>query len=371
MDHDSKIKKIKKMIKENQYLIDQLNNTRKLLKKTINYHNVAIIIQRNFKKWLYPRVNKIIVIQRQIRRHMETIKYRNKIYSIYVIQFIFRERLLKKIQSHSYHASKIQFYFRRHLHSTSYRERNLIISNSKLKRERNNLARINKKLIEHLKDSQDFIENQFECPISMKKISESKDLKLSRVDGRFYEKRSILRWLRNNPVSPFSRQPMEPSDLIPVNWLYSLYDKSKLGLPFPKWTIRVVDFLNIKNINSPWFQVPFFWNSKCQSNISIVVNDKGIGLRFTDFLKYKLETCGYLNLNISLITDTSKKKIHTQEWLKKKFSYLHDVNYYFCTREILFETNMILSDLFWILNKNILRRNIGGQLLFQLSFCHN
>lgn len=370
MEHQLKKIKFKKIMKENQYLIHQLNSTRKLLKKTINYHKVAIIIQKKFKKWLYPRVKKIILIQNQIRRFIEINKYRYTLYSIYVIQFYIRKRLLKKLHRHSQYASKIQFYFRQHLDNTSYKERDLIISNFKLKRERNNLVRINNQLIKHLKNSQDFIENQFECPISMKKISESKDLKLSRVDGRFYEKRSILRWLRNNPVSPFSRQPMEPSDLISVNWLYSLYDNTKINLPFPKWTIRVVDFLNIKNINSPWFQVPVYWYPQCRSNIAITINDKGVGLKFTDFFKYKMETHGYLNLNICLITNNSKTNIHTQDWLKKKFSYIHDVNYYFCTREILFETNMVVSELFWILNKDILKKNVGGELLFELSFCH-
>lgn len=368
MEHELK-KKIKKITKENQYLIRVLNSKQRLLKKTIDYHNVATIIQRNFKKWLFLRVKKLIFIQRQIRRFIETNKYRYKIYSIYVIQLIFRERLLKKRQRHSQYASIIQYYFRQHLINTTPKERDLKISNFKLKRERDNLFRINNQLIKHLKNIQDSIENQFECPISMKKISESKDLRLSRVDGRFYEKNSILRWLRNNPVSPFSRQPMVPSDLVPVNWLYSIYDNSKLNLPFPKWTIRVVDFLNIKNINSPWFQVPVSGHSMCQSNISISINDKGVGLRFTDFFKYKMETQGYLNLNICLITNNSKREIHTQDWLKKKFSYIHDVNYYFCTREILFETNQVLSELFWILNKDTLKKNIGGELLFELSFC--
>ena len=249
-------------------------------------------------------------------------------------------------------------------------EKEFIKRTFKFKKEKYNLSYYNRQLNSKIDNSKKYIEEQFECPITMRKIKDSRDLKLSKIDGRFYEKKAILRWLRTNSVSPFTREDMSPSDLLSVDWLYNILDNTQISLKCPQWYLRTVDYLNIKNNSSPWFEIPYTGTHNCQTKISIITNDKGVGFRFSDFNKYRLESKGYLQLNIFLIKN-SKKKIHNQCWLKKKFTYLHDVNYYFSTREILYENNHIVSDLFWLLNKKTLLKNVDSDLLFELSFCNN
>ena len=163
---------------------------------------------------------------------------------------------------------------------------------------------------------------------------------------------------------------MRSTDLVPVNWLYSILDNSQLSLKCPEWELSVVDFMSFNNLSSPWYKVPFIEKNNCRSRVCLIVNNRGLGIRFSDFLYYRLESKGYFNLDIFLEFQQTRIKIHTQSWLKKRFSYLRDVNYYFNTRETLIEQNQVLRDLFWILNKRLLRKNLDSKLLFELSFCH-
>lgn len=360
---------IPEILNLNRVLSYQLLSVRNLLKKTIDKNQVVLVIQRVFKKWIQFRKYHIIIIQKFIRKKSQINLYRQKIISIYIIQLFFRKHLLNLFRRRYQPICIIQKCVRRHLKETTSRERDLLIDNFKLKRQTKNLTNYNQQLIQQLKNNKSYIENEFECPITMKKISESRDLKLSKIDGRFYERYSICKWLRNNPVSPLTREPMSISDLVPVNWLYSILDNSKLSLKCPPWKLRVVDFMFFKNICSPWFKIPYINEPKCQTNICIIINDKGVGLRFSDYMRYYLENKGYLQLSIYLLIRQTKIKIHSQSWLKRKFSYLRDVNYYFSTRELLLEENQVLSDLFWILNKRVLSKNLDSELLFELSFC--
>ena len=363
-------KKILKIERNNKILIEQLKYTRSLIKKTIDKNQLAIIIQRFFRKWLIPRKKAVILIQKYLRGFIYLVKFRTKMLSIYKIQICARIYLIKKLREREEYSKIIQLYFRRHLQTTTYRERTLLKELFRLKREKYHLSFYNRQLTSKIDSSKKYIEEQFECPITMRKIKESKDLKLSKIDGRFYEKKAILRWLRTNSVSPFTRENMNPSDLLSVDWLYNILDNTQISLKCPQWYLRTVDFLNVKNNSSPWFEIPYTGIHNCRTKICIITNDKGVGFRFSDFYKYRLESKGYLQLNIFLIKN-SKKKIHNQCWLKKKFTYLHDVNYYFSTREILYENNHIVSDLFWLLNKRTLLKNVDSDLLFELSFCHN
>ena len=358
------------LLKSNKDLSYQLESVRNLLKKTIDKNQVVLIIQRVFKKWIQNRVNRVVIIQKFVRRILGIRTFRNKILAIYLMQLFFRHQLIKLHDKKNLSAFLIQVCFREHLIKTSPRERDLLSQNYRLKNSNRNLLDYSQQLNQKLKSNQSYIEKEFECPISMKKISESRDLRLSKVDGRFYERYSILKWLRNNPVSPLTRQPMRSTDLVPVNWLYSILDNSQLSLKCPKWELNVVDFMSFNNLSSPWYKVPFIEKNNCRSRVCLIVSNKGIGIRFSDFLYYCLESKGYFNLDIFLEFQQTRIKIHTQSWLKKRFSYLRDVNYYFSTREILLEQNQVLSDLFWILNKRLLRKNLDSKLIFELSFCH-
>lgn len=363
-------KEILKIERHNRILIERLKYTHSLIRKTVDKNQLALIIQRVFRNWLFPRKRGIIVIQKYFRKFIYLTNFRTKMLSLYRIQICARLYLIKKLRERENYARVIQYYFREHLENTTFRERTLLKELFKLKTEKYHLSFYNRQLTSKINNSQRYIEEQFECPITMKKIKESKELKLSKVDGRFYEKNAILRWLRTNSVSPFTRENMDPSDLLSVDWLYNILDNTQISLKCPQWYLRTVDFLNIKNNSSPWFEIPYTGIHNCRTKISIITDDKGVGFRFSNYHKYRLESKGYLQLNIFLIKN-SKRKLHNQCWLRKKFTYLHDVNYYFSTREILYRNNHIVSDLFWLLNKRTILENGDSDLLFELSFCHN
>lgn len=363
-------KKILRIEKNNKILIERLKCARSLIKKTTDKNQLVIVIQRAFRIWFTPREVSVVCIQRNFRKFLYMSRFRKKMLSVYTIQICARLYLIKNHKEQKKYAIIIQSYFRKHLHNTSFRERTLLRDLFRYKKERYRLSYYNRQLTNRINTNKKYIEEQFECPITMKKIKESKEMKLSKIDGRFYEKRAILRWLRHNSVSPFTRENMNSSDLLSIDWLYNILDNTQVSLKCPQWYLRTVDFLNIKNNSSPWFEIPYTGIHNCQTKISIITNDKGVGFRFSDFNKYRLESKGYLQLNIFLIKN-SKKKIHNQCWLRKKFTYLHDVSYYFSTREILYENNHIVSDLFWLLNKRTLLKNVDSDLLFELSFCCN
>ncbi len=70
------------------------------------------------------------------------------------------------------------------------------------------------------------IPKAFQCPISFELMKDP----VMGTDGHTYERRHIETWLRSNPKSPMTRQPMNIADLKPNYALRSMIDEYLLGV---------------------------------------------------------------------------------------------------------------------------------------------
>lgn len=114
------------------------------------------------------------------------------------------------------------------------------------------------------------------CPITNDIMKEP----MLGTDGHTYEKSAILEWLSRNPISPQTRQPMNPSDLTvnpTITYLCDKYHNGEFGnlntpKPSPKISTKTVNLLHSANTDSSKSKIMLSFDVDSESYHSNTLN---------------------------------------------------------------------------------------------------